>query len=186
MNLIEKNISSELAKDLINGFPMACVLLGRDEFVVMANSYAERIFWNGLIDRHYLTLVRDPAISDAIYAVKEHGGKRDIRWNTIIASIDRTFLASITSIGTSYLLMTLEDQTQLEQSKQLRRDFVSNVSHELKTPLTSILGFLESIQTVARNDEEAKSRFLQIMTDEAKRMSRLVNDLLSLNRVENE
>jgi two-component system phosphate regulon sensor histidine kinase PhoR len=186
MNLIDKNISSELAKDLINGFPMACVLLGRDEFVVMANSHAERIFGNGLIDRHYLTLVRDPAISDAIYAVKEHGGKRDIRWNTIIASIDRTFLASITSIGTSYLLMTLEDQTQLEQSKQLRRDFVSNVSHELKTPLTSILGFLESIQTVARNDEEAKSRFLQIMTDEAKRMSRLVNDLLSLNRVENE
>ena len=186
MNLVHQNISNELAKDLMNGFPLASVLLGRDEFVVMSNSHAERIFGDGLIDRHYLTLVRDPAISEAIYSVKAHGGKRDVRWNTIIANVDRTFLASITTIGTSFLLLTLEDQTQLEQSKQLRRDFVSNVSHELRTPLTSILGFLESIQTVARNDKKTTTRFLKIMTDETIRMSRLVNDLLSLNRVENE
>ena len=96
------------------------------------------------------------------------------------------FEVHIASLGSQHLLVTFEDSTQVERSNQIRRDFVTNVSHELKTPLTSIIGFLETIQTTAKNDQKAQERFLSIMSDEANRMDRLVNDLMSLNQVESQ
>ena len=66
----------------------------------------------------------------------------------------------------------------------MRRDFVANVSHELKTPLTSVLGFIETLRGPARDDVETRDRFLGIMEVEARRMNRMVQDLLSLSRVE--
>jgi two-component system phosphate regulon sensor histidine kinase PhoR len=66
----------------------------------------------------------------------------------------------------------------------MRVDFVANVSHELRTPLTSVLGFVETLQGPARNDPVAQDRFLSIIGEQARRMSRLVDDLLSLSRIE--
>ena len=66
----------------------------------------------------------------------------------------------------------------------MRRDFVANVSHELKTPLTSLIGFIETLQTAAKNDPAAREQFLSIMKNEAQRMDRLIANLLSLSRVE--
>ena len=68
----------------------------------------------------------------------------------------------------------------------MRRDFVANVSHELRTPLTAIMGFIETLRGPARDDADARDRFLGIMEGEAARMNRLVGDLLSLSRVEDE
>ena len=66
----------------------------------------------------------------------------------------------------------------------MRSDFVANASHELRTPLASLRGFLETLQGPARNDPKAQERFIGIMLDQANRMSRLVDDLLSLSRLE--
>ena len=68
----------------------------------------------------------------------------------------------------------------------VRRDFVANVSHELRTPLTALMGFIETLQGPARNDAAARDRFLAIMQREGNRMNRLIGDLLSLSRVEQE
>src|SRR5207253_583018 len=68
--------------------------------------------------------------------------------------------------------------------ERMRTDFVASASHELRTPLASILGFIETLQGPARNDPEARERFLEIMRDQAKRMTRLIDDLLSLTRIE--
>jgi len=68
----------------------------------------------------------------------------------------------------------------------MRADFVSNVSHELRSPLSSLLGFIETLRGPARDDAEARARFLEIMEAEAKRMTRLINDLLTLSKVETE
>ena len=78
----------------------------------------------------------------------------------------------------------LMDKTNQYIAERLKTDFVSNVSHELRTPLASILGFLETIEGPAKDDEEKKKEFYQIIRSEAERMQRLVNDLLSLTRVE--
>jgi two-component system phosphate regulon sensor histidine kinase PhoR len=85
--------------------------------------------------------------------------------------------------GTLVLLM-LDDLTERRQSERVRVDFVANASHELRTPLASLTGFIETLQGSARNDPAAREKFLAIMHDQATRMARLVNDLLSLSRVE--
>lgn len=82
------------------------------------------------------------------------------------------------------MIMTLEDLTTQRQTEAVRADFVANVSHELRTPLSTLVGFIETLQGPAREDTEAAERFLGIMRDQAARMSRLVEDLLSLSKIE--
>jgi two-component system phosphate regulon sensor histidine kinase PhoR len=83
-------------------------------------------------------------------------------------------------------LVSFTDETATEAAERMRRDFIANVSHELKTPLTALSGFIETLRGAARDDAAARERFLQIMDREAGRMRRLVDDLLSLSRVEGE
>ena len=82
--------------------------------------------------------------------------------------------------------VVIEDSSGVEHAERLRRDFVANVSHELRTPLTALMGFIETLQGPARNDAAARDRFLAIMQREGNRMNRLIGDLLSLSRVEQE
>ncbi len=83
-----------------------------------------------------------------------------------------------------FVLVTLSDLTEERRLERFRADFVANASHELRTPLASVLGFIETIQGPARNDPAATERFLGIMLAQARRMSRLIDDLLSLSRIE--
>ena len=86
--------------------------------------------------------------------------------------------------GGRTLLLVLHEVTALKQAERMRADFVANVSHELRTPLTALAGFVETLRGPARDDAEARARFLVIMHEQAQRMSRLVSDLLSLSRIE--
>ncbi|MGH7030557.1 MAG: ATP-binding protein [Stellaceae bacterium] len=81
-------------------------------------------------------------------------------------------------------LLSLHDVTELKRAEQLRADFIANASHELRTPLATLTGFIETLRGPARDDAEARERFLAIMSGQAARMSRLVEDLLSLSRIE--
>ena len=81
-------------------------------------------------------------------------------------------------------IVQIEDRTETRRAEQLRSDFIANASHELRTPLASIIGYIETLQHHARNDPEARERFLGIMAREAGRMQRLVDDLMSLSRIE--
>jgi nitrogen-specific signal transduction histidine kinase len=81
-------------------------------------------------------------------------------------------------------IVQIEDRTDTRRADQLRSDFVANASHELRTPLASIIGYIETLQHHARDDPEARERFLGIMGREAARMQRLVDDLMSLSRIE--
>ncbi|HEY6335293.1 MAG TPA: ATP-binding protein, partial [Alphaproteobacteria bacterium] len=78
----------------------------------------------------------------------------------------------------------LHDLTAEKRTEQMRADFVANASHELRTPLATLLGFIETLQGPASQDARARERFLAIMQYQAGRMSRLVDDLLSLSRIE--
>ncbi|MGI9353309.1 MAG: ATP-binding protein [Rhizobiaceae bacterium] len=81
-------------------------------------------------------------------------------------------------------LLAFHDQTEARRIDQMRSDFIANASHELRTPLASLLGFIETIKGPAKDDIKARDRFMDVMLDQAERMSRLVNDLLSLSRIE--
>ena len=82
------------------------------------------------------------------------------------------------------VLMTFHDLTPLRRVEEMRADFVANASHELRTPLAALLGFIETLQGSAREDAKARERFLAIMQEQARRMARLIDDLLSLSRIE--
>src|SRR6202046_910217 len=82
------------------------------------------------------------------------------------------------------VLMTFHDLTPLRRVEEMRADFVANASHELRTPLAALLGFIETLQGSAKDDARARERFLPIMQEQARRMARLIDDLLSLSRIE--
>jgi two-component system phosphate regulon sensor histidine kinase PhoR len=105
--------------------------------------------------------------------------------------IDRWFQAIIMPVRRDpalskpdLVLMTFHDLTPLRRVEEMRADFVANASHELRTPLAALSGFIETLQGSARDDAKARERFLAIMREQAHRMARLIDDLLSLSRIE--
>jgi two-component system phosphate regulon sensor histidine kinase PhoR len=100
--------------------------------------------------------------------------------------VDRLYRAAIRSVGTTTGLfaMVFRDQSEARRIDRMRADFIANASHELRTPLASISGFIETLRGPAKNDAKARERFLAIMQDQTGRMARLIDDLLSLSRLE--
>jgi two-component system phosphate regulon sensor histidine kinase PhoR len=86
--------------------------------------------------------------------------------------------------GVRQLVVMLRDETDARRTERMRADFLANASHELRTPLASLAGFVETLRTHAKDDTEAREKFLGIMAQQATRMARLVDDLLSLSRIE--
>jgi two-component system, OmpR family, phosphate regulon sensor histidine kinase PhoR len=108
---------------------------------------------------------------------------------TLTAPVERQLRARFARIDRPSLdgavaVMTLHDVTELKRTEQMRADFIANASHELRTPLATLTGFIETLRGPARDDAEARERFLAIMGGQATRMTRLVEDLLSLSRIE--
>ena len=93
-------------------------------------------------------------------------------------------LAGLTGRDSEILLLTFNDLSPLRRVEEMRADFVANASHELRTPLAALLGFIETLQGPAKNDAAAREKFLGIMQTQATRMARLIDDLLSLSRIE--
>ncbi|MBV8775759.1 MAG: GHKL domain-containing protein, partial [Alphaproteobacteria bacterium] len=117
------------------------------------------------------------------------GGSARIVEFTLSLPIERVMQARIAQVeGVSRegiaAIVTLHDITALKLAEQMRADFVANAGHELKTPLATLIGFIETLLGSARDDAAARERFLGIMHDQGRRMARLVDDLLSLSRIE--
>lgn len=180
---------ASLVSEFANSVPFPVVMVGRNERILACNPLAVRMFGEGVVGRHYVTVLRQPMLLDAIetvlrlseparalYRVTEAG--RDLQYNV--------HARPVTTDDFSCVTVTFEDRTEVEEAGQMRRDFVANVSHELRTPLTAVLGFVETLRGPASEDAVARKRFLEIMDREAKRMNRIVGDLLSLSRVEAE
>jgi len=172
---------------LLQAIPMPALLIGTSQWVVGANSRARALLGEAITGRHYITVLRQPNVLDAIEGALNDEGQRTTRYLGSDGAQDTTFIVTASHVqhaGEAAALVCFEDITHLEQTDQMRRDFVANVSHELRTPLTALLGFIETLQGPAKGDAVAHERFLATMHHEASRMERLVRDLLSLSRVE--
>ena len=129
--------------------------------------------------------VRAPEILDAL-RMSLQTGPTTRNWLTRVP-VERQFDVHVATLGPELpgaSLVTLRETTETRRIERMRVDFVANASHELRTPLASLLGFVETLQGPARNDRAAQERFLGIMGEQVRRMSRLVDDLLSLSRIE--
>lgn len=175
----------EILLSLLEAMPVPTVALDTEGRILGKNARAVDLLGPERAGMHYITAFRQPALLDAIELCAADGTKRQARYISRSGQRDITWRVHIAphEHGCA-MLLSFEDVSPLEQAEQMRRDFVANVSHELRTPLTALLGFIETLRGAARDDPAARERFLEIMADEAGRMSRLVKDLLSLSRVE--
>jgi two-component system phosphate regulon sensor histidine kinase PhoR len=129
------------------------------------------------------SVLRTPIISEAFDELAETDKKRIIVDVTIRVPNEQNFQAIIIKTDHNFFIR-LQDVTEQKRAIQMHADFVANVSHEMRTPLASICGFIETLQGPAKGDADATEQFLGIMDAQAKRMKALVDGLLSLSRIE--
>ena len=178
----------ELSAAVLDALPLPALLVGGDERLIHANAAATSILGGTVVGRSYVAALRQPALLDCVEAVFRLGQPAGTDFVTTVAGRETLWRVSAAPVvgpdKQTGVLVTFEDRTAMREARQMRRDFVANVSHELRTPLTALLGFIETLKGAARNDAAVRERFLQTMEREASRMNRLVDDLLSLSKVE--
>jgi two-component system, OmpR family, phosphate regulon sensor histidine kinase PhoR len=173
---------------LFDSLPDPLVLLAEGRRVVRMNRAAGTVFGRDVTGRDLAVVLRDPAVIEVTDAALA-GGTGCTAEFVLPVPVERHFVAQVEYIGRgaadgTIAILVLHDVTTARRIEQMRADFVANASHELRTPLSTLLGFIETLRGPARDDEEARDRFLGIMFEQASRMARLVNDLLSLSRIE--
>ncbi|MEL6681183.1 MAG: ATP-binding protein [Pseudomonadota bacterium] len=176
-------MTSEQIAAVVGVIPLPVLIVNAEERIRVANEPLEKVLGPDLVGKHYITALRQPGIIDAIAKVRAQGGRALARFIRRDGERDTTYRVTLAKAEDD-IILTFEDQTATEDAGKMRREFVANVSHELRTPLTALLGFIETLSGAARDDPDARDRFLGIMAHEANRMTRLVDDLLSLSRVE--
>ena len=172
---------------LVEALPDPAVILRRSGQVDGFNAAARRVF-PAIEKRTPISfLIRTPEVLEAVERVRRAGGREEARL-TGRSPLDKAYDVALALVpqrrGEPIVLLQLRDITEAQRIERMRTDFVANASHELRTPLASVLGFIETLQGPARKDEAAQERFLGIMAQQAKRMSRLIDDLLSLSKIE--
>ncbi|ETX14378.1 ATPase [Roseivivax halodurans JCM 10272] len=169
---------------IVAAIPMPALLIGADERISEANPEALAILGQAIEDRHYITVLRQPQTLEAVEAALRGKGPGSAMYLSNDGRQDTSFRVTARPMTGFGILVCFEDETHRAHAEQMRRDFVANVSHELKTPLTALIGFIDTLRGPAKDDAAAREKFLGIMEAEAHRMNRLVKDLLSLSRVE--
>ncbi|MCO4849105.1 MAG: two-component sensor histidine kinase [Yoonia sp.] len=169
--------------EFVDAMPLPAAVVGADERIAITNQAFDQIMGVGLAGRHYITALRQPALIDAIAQVMSNGGTAYATYLTRSNGGDASYDLHVGQAGRAALI-TLTDRTDAENAGRMRTDFIANVSHELRTPLTALMGFIETLRGAARNDPAARDRFLGTMEQEAGRMTRLVDELMTLSRLE--
>ena len=192
--LVERGAIAERGDDLLRaivaGLPDPVVALDRDGRVLTLNDRARALAPALRQGEPVAFALRMPELIEAIgRAIAEGEEKRVVYFERV--PVDRWFETIVTPVRREpnaarpeIVLMTFHDLTPLRRVEEMRADFVANASHELRTPLAALLGFIETLQGSAREDAKARARFLAIMQEQARRMARLIDDLLSLSRIE--
>ncbi|WP_183901292.1 phosphate regulon sensor histidine kinase PhoR [Rhizobium metallidurans] len=179
----------------LSALDIPVMVLAGDASVLFQNRAAEKAFGEVVIGAHISARLRSPSILDMVRETIVTNAPNQIEHSERLPS-ERVYivrsspveLGAINGIvggsGERLFVLSFRDISEVRRIDRMRSDFVANASHELRTPLASLRGFIETIQGPAKSDLKAQERFLGIMFDQTTRMSRLVDDLLSLSRLE--
>jgi two-component system phosphate regulon sensor histidine kinase PhoR len=184
------------AQTIVDGLPDALIAVDRQRRIVRNNRAASALLGRLGADRDLSTALRNPQFLAAIDELLETGpdgnfaaeDNRSVEF-VLAGAPDIDVIAHVRRLPRpaadgSLALIVLHDTTALRRAERMRADFVANASHELKTPIAGLAGFIETLRGPARDDAQARERFLGIMAEQADRMRRLVDDLLMLSRIE--
>jgi two-component system phosphate regulon sensor histidine kinase PhoR len=183
-------LQAGFGRQLLSNLPLALVLLDNDARVQFLNDAARELFGEVEPNEPLSSMARARPLAEAVSAVAAGGPLVAVEFTHLRAREERVLHAQIRSVEFpltgegSGVMILIEDHTRARKVEQMRRDFIANASHELKTPLASITGYIETLRGPAAEDADARARFLPVMADQAERMRQLVEDLMSLNRIE--
>ena len=167
--------------DMLDG---GLLLTNSDGVVLSANQVATQLFESDIVSKSIFDVIDDKRFGKAFHKTALKRKEVEIPYRSKDEAIEREFKLRIKRLGDGPVALLFLDLTRQKNLEAVRRDFVANVSHELRSPLTSLAGFIETMLDGEVPDEAMRRRFLKIMDEEAQRMSRLIDDLLSLSRVE--
>jgi two-component system phosphate regulon sensor histidine kinase PhoR len=174
-----------LARDILERLPDPLMLIDAAGRAIVVNRAMRGVIGVDAENRPVTALLRTPSVLEAIRQTTETGQTGSLEFSLPVP-IQRNYQATVarTSGNPAVTIVLLHDLTAMKRAEQMRADFVANASHELRTPLAALSGFIETLKGHARDDLRAREQFLDIMTVEAERMRRLIDDLLSLTRIE--
>ena len=171
---------------MAEALPDPAILLNASGNVLFCNAPARGLFASLREGSHIASVIRTPEFLDAVNAAPLRGRAVTVTYAERVP-VGRRMAATVAPLARGSernILILLRDLTEVERINQMRADFIANASHELRTPLASLRGFIETLQGTAKDDPAARERFLAIMAEQASRMTRLIDALLSLSRVE--
>ncbi len=177
-----------IAAVILDSLPDPVLLVDSGRKVIAANKASRDLLGESVLGRGLSLSLRNPealkAVSDVLAGASVNGFAVSFP-----VPVFQTFDVHVTpfppiSEGGARAIVILHDVSSAAAAEKMRADFVANVSHELRSPLSSLVGFIETLKGAAKTDTQARDRFLDIMDGEAQRMARLIDDLLSLSKVE--
>jgi two-component system phosphate regulon sensor histidine kinase PhoR len=174
---------------ILRNIPDALLIINPEGHIEIANNAARRLFMNSEIEgKPFLEIVRSP---DLLALIEEAKEKRTACGAELTIDIPEE---KVLAVRVSPLFYTVgefsgtvaifSDMTQIRRLEQMRKDFVANASHEIKTPVTAIKGFAETLLDGAIEDRKNAERFLQTIKYQSERLSRLVDDILTISDIE--
>lgn len=171
---------------LLEAMPDPALLIDREGRIVGSNSPARRQLQFEAVGLRLSSILRHPGLNEAAEAAAIDGATQSVEYETANQSPEhfRVYVAPVTWGQAMAALMVFHDQTTVITTERMRADFLANASHELKTPLSALSLLVETLTGPARGDIEAQDRFFDMMRVQAERMRRLIEDLLSLSRIE--
>ena len=174
-----------LARDVFAQLPDPLMLLDATGLVLFANAAMASVVGLDAQQKHVSSVWRTPAVLQAVERTIATGEQTAVAFSTPFP-VARNYQAYATRIDHAppLTMLLLHDVSAVTRAEQARADFIANASHELRTPLAAVSGFIDTLRGHAKDDEGAREKFLGIMSVEAGRMRRLIDDLLSLTRIE--
>lgn len=173
----------------LDHLPDPVLMLDSDRQIVRDNTASRELLGGDLVGRNLAAVLRNPAVLDAVDSLLNgEADTADVEFDFQVPVV-RYFNVRLARVAPSEnqpiaVVIGLHDITEMKRADQMRSDFVANASHELRTPLSVLLGCIQTLRGSARNDPEAQEEFIGMMEGHAERMARLVDDLLSLSRIE--
>ncbi|WP_245414151.1 ATP-binding protein [Nitratireductor sp. StC3] len=174
------------AEYLAAAIPDPLVMIDQAGAIVHANDAARAAFGDFRAGTLIQLRFRTPEFQSFLSGLREGAAEPHVTDYAERVPIERWFrvVGRPLGHGTGLFVLVFKDQSETRRIDRMRSDFIANASHELRTPLASVAGFIETLRGPARNDAKARDHFLQIMQDQTARMARLIDDLLSLSRLE--
>lgn len=182
--------SIRLADTIVARLPIPVLVVGPGGRIEQANPAARDFLGLGAEGAQLSAVLRQPKVLESISGALRGETQKPVEYSTF-APMESHIRAHVIPLKTDQegpfpwrALLVMSDETSIKRADRMRADFLANASHELRTPLASLAGFIETLRGHAREDIGARDRFLSIMYDQTERMRRLIDDLLSLSRVE--